>query len=265
MAPGFCVADLLPRARGGGQLRMGLSRIQESEWLDPSPNRAARRAAFAAFPDGVQIMPEGEAAAAELASEMGAADLHEAACLHHEDLCVLTRREGEESHRLVAMAVAWPSDWVPADKIGLPLGQVHAPIHGYAQQLAQGVDHFMARLPVEEIYARSNWFVTPTGAMHWQGKPPATAFAHVKACNAGRTLFARTERQTLRRLPRTGAIVFTIGVYVQALEELPVTAIQWLADAASRIEAGERERRGIDHYLPALRGFAETSQGSRAA
>ena len=35
-----------------------------------------------------------------------------------------------------------------------------------------------------------------------------------------RTVWLRTERQTLRRLPRTGAIVFTIRVYLTPLEQL---------------------------------------------
>ena len=67
---GFSVEDLLPRARGGGVLKMGLQRLGENEWLQPAPDIAARAAAFAAFPEGVQLLPESEALAAELPDDV---------------------------------------------------------------------------------------------------------------------------------------------------------------------------------------------------
>ena len=59
--------------------------------------------------------------------------------------------------------------------------------------------------------------------MHWRYLPddPAARFAHVSAANAGETLFVRCERQTLRRLPETGAVLFTIGIAVAPLARLP--------------------------------------------
>ncbi|KAI1793029.1 hypothetical protein LXA43DRAFT_304457 [Ganoderma leucocontextum] len=44
--------------------------------------------------------------------------------------------------------------------------------------------------------------------------------AKVETPATSETLYLRTERQTLRRLPRTGAIVFTIRVYQTRLDEL---------------------------------------------
>ena len=42
MSLGFSVDELLPKARGGGVLKMGLARLTESEWLQPDPDLAAR-------------------------------------------------------------------------------------------------------------------------------------------------------------------------------------------------------------------------------
>ena len=42
MTLGFSVDTLLPKARGGGQLRMGLVRLSEEEWLQRDPDLAAR-------------------------------------------------------------------------------------------------------------------------------------------------------------------------------------------------------------------------------
>ena len=260
MTLGFSVDDLLPRARGGGVLKMGLAKLDEDEWLQPGPDLAAREAGFAAYPQGIQISPEGEAPGAELAAMLGlSGGLSEAARTHHEDMCLLTLREGDDQYRLVGAAVAWPSDWTPADKLGLPLRALHAPIQGYEEQLASGVDHFMAKLKAGAIYGRCNWFIAATGERRWVAEPPAQAFAHVTPDNAGETLFVRSERQTLRRLPETGAILFTIGIYVTPLGELSRDNVERLAGAMRTLLDGEGDRRGAGAYAEALVAYAEKS------
>lgn len=257
MTLGFSVDELLPKARGGGQLKMGLAKLEDSEWLQPDPDLAARAEGFAAYPQGIQLSPESEAPGAELAAMLGlSAGLSEAAAAHHEDMCLLTLREGEQQYRLVGAAVAWPSDWSPAAKLGLPLRALHAPIQGYEEQLATGVDNFMAKLKPGAIYGRCNWFIAATGALRWVAQPPEIAFAHVTGDNAGEALFVRSERQTLRRLPDTGAILFTIGVYVAPLGKLSHANIAMLADAIGALVQGEEDRRGAGAYADALIGYA---------
>ena len=166
MKLGFSVDTLLPLARGGGPLRIGLAKLDESEWLEPDPDLAVRAAAFDAFPAAVQRTPEAEAPGAELAAMLGVSGgLEGAARSHWEDMCLLTRREGEDVYRLVGAAVAFPTDWQPARKMGLPLAAMHAPIDNYAEQLAGPVDRFMAKLKPEAIYGRCNWFVAPMGSL----------------------------------------------------------------------------------------------------
>jgi dimethylamine monooxygenase subunit A len=256
---GFSVDTLLPKARGGGQLRMGLVKLEEREWLQPAPDLAARAAGFAQYPQGVQLTPEVEAPGRELAAMLGVGGaLAEAALATHEDLCLLTKAEGEDVYRLIGVGVAWPSDWHPADKLGLPLRALHAPIAGYEEQLATGVDRFMETLRPGPIYARANWFIAATGERRWLAdRPPQQAFAHVTADNAGETLFVRSERQTLRRLPRTGAIVFTIGIYVAPLGTLLPANIAMLGRAVQHLVSGEGDRRGAPAYADSLTAFAE--------
>ena len=263
MGLGFSVDELLPKARGGGRLAIGLSKLTEREWLQPDPDLAARAAGFADYPEGIQLSPEGAAPGAELAAMLGLSGaLPEAAVAHHEDMCLLTRAEGEDQYRLVGAAVAWPSDWTPAEKMGLPLRALHAPIQGYEEQLASGVDNFMAKLKPGAIYGRCNWFIAATGERRWVAEPPERAFAHVTADNAGEELFVRSERQTLRRLPETGAILFTIGVYVAPLGTLSPGNIARLAQSVRSLLEGEGERRGAGAYANALIGYA-ASQDTR--
>ena len=264
MSLGFSVEDLLPKARGGGQLKMGLQKLDEGNWLQPDPELAARAAGFAAYPEGIQLSPEGEAPGAELAAMLGlTGGLPEAAQAHHEDMCLLTKREQDEQYRLVGAAVAWPSDWTPAEKIGLPLRALHAPIQGYEEQLASGVDHFMNKLKPGPIYGRCNWFIAATGDMRWVAEAHERAFAHVTCENAGETLFVRSERQTLRRLPQTGAILFTIGVYVSPLGDLSAANIGMLARAVDSLIEGEGDRRGAGAYADALIGYAAGREDNR--
>lgn len=237
---------------------MGLAKLSEAEWLQPDPDLAARRQGFAEYLEGVQLTRYAEEPGRELAAMLGVTGaLPEAAASAHEDMCLLQRFAGEEQYRLIGAAVAWPTDWVPKDKLGLPLGALHAPIAGYEEQLATGVDRFMETLRAGHIYGRCNWFIAPTDDMRWiaVGEPQAQ-FAHVAPQNAGETLFVRSERQTLRRLPKTGAILFTIGVYAEPLGALNDANIAMMANAVQSLVTGEGDRRGSAAYAEALIEFA---------
>ncbi|WP_249171945.1 DUF3445 domain-containing protein [Erythrobacter sp. JK5] len=241
---------------------MGLVRLVEQEWLQPEPDCAARHMGFVDWPEGVQLTPEVEAPGRELAAMVGVdGGLLEAALTAHEDMCLLTKRVGDDQYRLIGAAVAWPSDWHPKDKIGLPLRALHAPIAGYGEQLATGVDRFMDTLEAGRIYGRCNWFIAPTGAKRWIAESKSDAqFTHVTSDNAGETLFVRSERQTLRRLPETGAILFTIGIYVEPLGALAKDNIAMLAQAIQSLVEGEGDRRGAGAYASALIGYASAQE-----
>jgi hypothetical protein len=303
MSLGFSVEALIPRARGGGALRMGLVRVPEAEWLTSGADLAARAATFAAEPGCVQVLPEAETAVNEVAGMLSHRDLHSrhpgesrdpfastfgagaeperamdpgfrqndglagrtaraAAALRSaaagvwEDLCILTP-DASGQYRLTAAALAFPTDWHLSEKLGHALTPIHAPIHGYAEQLAAGVDHFFATLQPGPIFGRTNWFVVPSDA--WRYLPqddPQIRFAHVTAENAGETLFVRCERQTLRRLPQSGAVLFTIGIHVDPLDRLSDGAVARVAQSVAGIGTGEHERRAAPFYAEALTRYA---------
>ena len=100
--------------------------------------------AFDRDPDGIAVLPQGEAAGREVAALLGVdGGLAEAAVSVWEDLCIL-QPDPAGVYVLTAAAVAFPTDWRVADKIGLSIDRVHAPIYGYAEHLSTGVDHFLA-------------------------------------------------------------------------------------------------------------------------
>jgi hypothetical protein len=115
----------------------------------------------------------------------------------------------------------------------------------------------MAKLKPGRIYGRCNWFVSPTPALRWIAeRPPEEQFAHVTSENAGDTLFVRSERQTLRKLPESGAIVFTIGIYVAPLGALSRANVARMAESLATIPEPEARRRGAAHFASQLQAYA---------
>ncbi len=259
MKLGFSVETLLPSARVSGPLRLGLVRLEDDEWLQPDPDLGIRNQHFDAYPEAVVVLPEAEAPGEELAAMLGVAGgLEQAARAAWEDFCILTRDSVGAPLLLTGVAVAFPTDWRISEKIGKPLLAVHEPIHGYAEQLSAGVDSFMEGLQPGAIFGRTNMFVLPSDALRYMPEgDPGARFEHITAENAGEMLFVRCERETLRRLPETGAIVFTIGIHRAALGTLPDSAVSRIAQSLDGYGEGETDRRAMPYYADALAGYAK--------
>lgn len=267
MSLGFSVEALLPSARVSGPLRMGLTRLAESEWLDTGQDLAARAAAFDAHPDSVLKSPEAKAGIAELAEFLGIeGGLDACARSVWEDLCVMVQEGLGSPFRMAAAAVAFPTDWRIADKLGKPVHQVHATVPGYAENLAGSVHKFMDGLQSFNIFGRTNAFVVASGDLRYMpALPMDQRFAHVTPENAGETLYVRCEREALRRLPRSRAIIFSIGIYRAPLSDLSDEAVLRLASSLDGYDKAELERRGAPHYAAALAGYAAVRAGNRLA
>ncbi len=258
---GFSVAELAPFRGGRGALRLGLGALAESDWRDTGPGLAARVAAkakvFDAAPEGLAVLPEAAPAIAELAALLGVpgGDLRAAALQAYEDIAVLL--PDGPSHRLVAAAIAFPTDWDLPAKIGHPLPHIHQPIPTYGEKLSAGVDHVFANLRPDRLLTRANWNVLETDELRYlPGNRAIDRFGHVTAANAGDTLFVRVERQGLRRLPESGAAVFTIGIYIEPLQALPTALVHDLVVAVHGVPAEEAQRRGTPAYRDALADYA---------
>lgn len=217
------------------RVTLGLRRLNLADWLLADEHAdeeiAHKKELLATQPSEVlRTMPEAAAASEELLAEIVANlavhhpgrprqpdptvdPLQAAALLVQEDLCLLTR--GQHHWELTAACVCFPSRWALADKIGASVAAIHDPVPDYAQ-IAGPVDSFFDRLSVDRPMWRTNWTLTDDPALH-QPRPAAASVA-----DPGSWTF-RVERQTLRRLPDTGAAVFTIRTYQLPLTELVQT------------------------------------------
>jgi len=168
--------------------------------------------------------------------------------LVQEDLCLI--QHDDSGPVLTAAVLCFPSRWRLAEKIGRPLTEVHGPVPFYAERLARPVDRFMTHVKPGHIAARLNWSVLDDATLFQPtGKWREEHNRVVTAANAGDTLFLRVERQTLRRLPQTGAILFGIRVHVYPLGTAitePATAVR-LADA---VRALPEETARYKSFLP---------------
>ena len=173
-------------------------------WLEPaSPAELARKVAdLDAHPEAVGWLPGSETAQAELAGLVAAAGTTIGSCGRAvvDDLCLL---DGD-TLVLVAGAVAHPNRWRLADKLGLPLLGVHGPVPCYPGRLADQAERVLRSLRPSRAVERRSWALLDDPTLHQPvASEPPTRF------EADR-LWLRVERQVLRRLPATGAVVFAI-------------------------------------------------------
>lgn len=144
--------------------------------------------------------------------------LEQAARWVQEDLCVM--EPGPDGYRLTAAVVAFPSRWRVREKLGQSLRGIHEPVFLYPEQLAAGVDRFFDLLTAARPVWRVNWNVHETPELfQLAGTGRTEPDPTITPANAGARLWLRLERQTLRRLPATGAVLFTIRTYVRPIAD----------------------------------------------
>ncbi|MEX2632093.1 MAG: DUF3445 domain-containing protein [Tistlia sp.] len=138
-----------------------------------------------------------------------------------EDFCVLESAGPGEPYVLTAATLSFPTRWKLADKIGRPLLAIHAPVPGYAERLGRPVDRFFEKLAPERPVWRINWSLTDEPTLFQpEGHGRKEADPSITAENAGERVWLRVERQTLRRLPSSGAVIFGIRIYRHPLSSL---------------------------------------------
>ncbi len=138
--------------------------------------------------------------------------LEEAASLVSDDLCILeARRPGD--WRLTAGVLCAPTYWTLPERMGLDLGALHGPVPGGDPELAARIGRIFTGLKPDVILQRFNWTVQASDKRYTPDRPSA-------AGKQAEDLYLRVERQTIRKLPETGAVVFTIRICVDPL--LPI-------------------------------------------
>lgn len=193
-------------------------------------------------------------------ADTGAVDLEDvskpplltAALLVQEDLVLL--RKSDEGWRIVAASVCFPSSWVLREKIGKVMHDVHAPVPGFNKGTRNAVliervfDNLLVEMPVE----RFNWSVYNDDHLFHDDRSGEHFLDHGSEAPE---YFLRVEHQTLRKLPVSGDIVFTIRIHIDPIE--------LLASRDDRIELGERFITVIEAMDKDQQAYKGLDQGKR--
>ncbi|ESY79024.1 hypothetical protein X740_18255 [Mesorhizobium sp. LNHC221B00] len=166
---------------------------------------------------GIEVMDAANHPA--LPSGLADAPLVAASLLVQEDL-ILMRRD-DSGWRLAAGSLCFPSSWSLQEKFGKPLQQIHAPVPGFGPgtRPAELINRMFDGLQGQAV-ERYNWSIQSGDALYHPlsniermdratNRPTRFPDGDVKA-----HAFIRVERQTLRKLPASGDILFTIRIHL---------------------------------------------------
>ena len=157
--------------------------------------------------------------------------------LVQEDLVILQPRDG--GWVLTDAVLCFPSHWTLHQKLGRDLDPIHAPVAFYAGDLARRVRRLFDAMRAERPMWRANWLIYPDAELH----VPRLEYEE-KRVNWDAGLYVRTERQSLLKLPETGAVLFSIKTDICPLGGLDTDQRAGLPDAFDDLGEAERAHKG---------------------
>ncbi len=182
-----------------------------------------------------------------------------------EDLCLMVQRDG--SWHLDGAVLCFPSFWSLTEKFGRPTIGVHQGVAHYDQELAPRVDRFFDRMRPSQIVWRRNLSVKPYPLLFVPLPKRAQPIGDLTTTEDGSPFWLRSEWQTLQRLPRSGAILFTIKLQLapaRVLMERRDRAADLLAMYRSWDDEMVRYKIAANNLAPGFIPWLERIQSSDA-
>jgi dimethylamine monooxygenase subunit A len=143
----------------------------------------------------------------------------QAGLLVQEDLVIMG--QSSAGWRLTAASVCFPSAWNLREKFGKPMHDIHAPVPGFGEGTRNAglIDRMFDKLRVEQPVIRWNWSFYGDSRLYHPASDNQMKRRFGKGPITSRVIL-RLERQTLRKLPKSGDILFTIRIHTNPLEVL---------------------------------------------
>jgi alpha-1,2-mannosyltransferase len=146
--------------------------------------------------------------------------------LIQDDLAIMFEKE-DGQYYLLAGAILLAGFWRLEDKFGMVLSDIHtsADVPGFKAKLEKGMMSFFRRVKPEAPVLRNNYFIQVDDELSWSpsiGSEDSDGIGWYTAekNKAIEHHWFRSERQSLRRLPRSGGVVFTIRTYFHPVTEI---------------------------------------------
>lgn len=199
---------------------------------DYLPAHHPDRYCLAEHPNGTRMMVAG--VDTDIADN-GLMPLHRAGLLLQDDLVIM--RKGDNGWRIAAAFLAFPSSWRLSEKFGLPMDEIHAHVPGFhgGSRNAGLINRMFDNLSPERFVVRWNWSLNWSYALY---HPNAKSPEEKRGVPAEKA-FIRVERQTLRKLPISGDLLFTIRIYLDPVAVILAqpNAAELAASMAGQLEA----------------------------
>ncbi|MDP3659244.1 heme-dependent oxidative N-demethylase subunit alpha family protein [Phenylobacterium sp.] len=136
-----------------------------------------------------------------------------------DDLCLMEKTDG--AWRLTALSLSAPTFFTAGEALGRSLAALHGPVPGFGDRFLARVQRVFDALRPNVVLERRNWTLVNSPELFAPDPAPMRArIADLAPADVERELRIRVERQTVRRLPRTGGAVFTIRVSLEPLAAL---------------------------------------------
>jgi len=135
--------------------------------------------------------------------------------LVQEDLCLMQKR-GDE-HVLTGAVLCFPASWLLSEKFMRPLGGIHEPVARYDGDIARRVQRLFDGVRPGRPLWRFNALWYADAVLH----QPRSVNARRPRADAETAPYFRSERQSILRLPESGAVVFSIHTFVLARADVP--------------------------------------------
>lgn len=138
--------------------------------------------------------------------------------LVQEDLLLMQPSPG--GWLLTAGSLCFPSTWRLGDKLGRAMAAIHEPVPGFAGIMAQRIDRIFAHLNPDAPLERFNVSIYGDARLrHAEARRPwSERFASEASIRSHAHI--RIERQTLRRLPKCGGVLFTVRIHLDPIAAL---------------------------------------------
>jgi alpha-1,2-mannosyltransferase len=184
--------------------------------------------------------------------------------LIQDDLALMVERE-DGQYYLLAGAILLAGFWRLEDKFGMPLSEIHTSgdVPQFKTKLEKGMLNFFRRIKPSDPVLRNNYFIQVDSDLAWSHSigsedSDTVSWNTAQKNKAIEHHYFRSERQSLRRLPRSGAVVFTIRTYFEPITEIVkepyvpgrlASAIRSWGDDVSLYKGRERYGEVLLEYL----------------
>ncbi|KAF2012163.1 glycosyltransferase family 22 protein [Aaosphaeria arxii CBS 175.79] len=187
-----------------------------------------------------------------------------AARFTQDDLAIMFEKE-DGQYYLLAGSILLAGFWRLEDKLGMPLSEIHTSgnVPQYKEKLEKGMMNFFRRVQPGHPVVRNNYFIQVDDQLPWSpsiGSEDSEGIGWFTAekNKAIQHHYFRSERQSLRRLPRSGGVVFTIRTYFHPITDICkeqyvpgrlASAVRSWGDDVSRYKGKDRYHEVLLEYL----------------